>query len=326
MFASVLALMAALPGARFLMMSASLPEGRKKLLMKQFSETVQIPSPVELEILPRYRFKRAGSRDTLFSLVNEYVKKGKKVLWITNTVARAQNIYDQASNRGIHVLSYHSRFKYGDRVSRHRTVIAGFDPSEKKGILAVTTQVAEMSLDLDADLMISEFAPIPALIQRLGRLNRRITPKNQGTPREVWFVQPDSALPYGNDELDLANRWIDQLIKKDSPLSQQDLARVFNDLSPKMVDEADTKMEWLDSGWLAEPGPVRDGGYSVSVIFKEDLEQCKRDHRLLIKKTIPLNFNEKMGMDHWMAFKGHLIAPEGSIHYNKKKGASWPKP
>lgn len=294
--------------------------------MKQFSKTVQIASPDELETLPRYRFKRAGSKEELSPLVTECVKAGKKILWITNTVARAQTIYDDAAEFGIYVLTYHSRFKYVDRVNRHRAVMAGFDPSKKRGMLAVTTQVAEMSLDLDADLMVSEVAPIPALIQRLGRLNRRITPENKGMPRGVWFVQPARPEPYKPDELDLANRWIDQLIKKDSPLSQQDLARAFNDLSPKTVDETDTSMEWLNSGWLAEPGPVRDAGYSVPVVFEEDLERYGRDHRSLIKNTIPLNFNGKMGMDHWKALKGHLIAPEGSIHYNKQRGASWPKP
>ena len=37
----------------------------------------------------------------------------------------------------------------------------------------VCSQVAEMSLDLSADLLVTDLAPAPALIQRLGRLNRR---------------------------------------------------------------------------------------------------------------------------------------------------------
>jgi CRISPR-associated endonuclease/helicase Cas3 len=41
-------------------------------------------------------------------------------------------------------------------------------------MIALTTQVCEMSLDLSAALLVSEFAPLTSLIQRMGRCNRKL--------------------------------------------------------------------------------------------------------------------------------------------------------
>jgi len=57
MFAGVMALMEALPGASFLLMTASLPKQKKKLLLSKFNDIAEIPSPVELEEIPRYILK-----------------------------------------------------------------------------------------------------------------------------------------------------------------------------------------------------------------------------------------------------------------------------
>ena len=96
-----------------------------------------------------------------------------KVLWVVNTVDEAIRLADAYEARPFEPMVYHSRFRYMDRVERHKEVIGAF-----KGpgpVLAFCTQVAEMSLDISADLLVTQLAPIPALIQRLGRLNRRAT-------------------------------------------------------------------------------------------------------------------------------------------------------
>ena len=124
-----------------------------------------------------------------------------------------------------------------------------------------------MSLDLDADVLITEIAPIPALIQRLGRLNRRVTPEEPGSPRTAAFYAPKSALPYDDESLKLAECWVDELIGLNRPLSQATLSRYFDTLAHEDEIELDTRTGWLDSGWLATPEHVREPGCSVSVII-----------------------------------------------------------
>ncbi len=326
MFAAVIALIKVLPGASFLLMSASLPHSKKKFLLSQIADITEVTAPKELEEIPRYEFEDAVSEDAILELVKEAVANGRKVLWICNTVRRAQAIYQKAIESGIQAKTYHSRFKYEHRKDQHRAVIDGFDSTKNElGLLAVTTQVAEMSLDLDADLLISEIAPIPSLIQRLGRLNRRVTPDQPGKPRKAYFLATDKPAPYKDEQIILARQWLDELLQNGSALSQADLIACFHTLSADEELALDMRTEWLDSGWHATPGPVREGSCSVSVILPEDEGICMNSRAAIVKRCIPMNFDSSRGMKDWREIKGNLIAPAGYIHYDKQSGATWLK-
>jgi CRISPR-associated endonuclease/helicase Cas3 len=323
MMAAVPALIKALPGASFLLMTASLPNERKKFLQKHIEDLCEVPPPTDLEAIPRYEFQRAEIEDA-YRQAQAAVTEKKRVLWICNTVARAQKVMETLTEEyGVSARNYHSRFKYTDRVRQHRKIIRWFNHKKiRVGIVAVTTQVAEMSLDLDADLLISEVAPIPALIQRLGRLNRRVTPEHPGTPRRAIFLPShgDDTLPYTKEELQLAEQWIGELISLNHPLRQIDLSQRFNALSLQEELHLDTRTGWLDSGWLAEREDIRKPGYSRSVIMHEDKEACRESREEIIRRAIPMNYRADR-MEHWQEFKGHLIAPLGAIKYDRKTGA-----
>lgn len=114
MLEAVIAFIRALPGASFLLMTASLPKSRKEFLLSHIEDIAEVPSPRDLEELPRYLFERCAGDDEARRIAEEYVARGKKVLWICNQVARAQAVFEFFKDR-CPAANYHSRFKYAER-------------------------------------------------------------------------------------------------------------------------------------------------------------------------------------------------------------------
>ncbi len=323
MFTAVIALIKALPNAHFLLMTASLPKSRKDFLLKHIEDIKSVQTPKKLEELPRYQFEKLATVEEAYDIAERTKNEKLKILWICNTVKRTQAVYEELQKKLLPVQTYHSCFKYEDRKERHRQVIDGFEPKNDMAIIAVTTQVAEMSLDLDADILISEVAPVPSMIQRLGRLNRRINLDNRGKPRTAYFLMldKDQTKPYEQADIVLGESWIEDLIKLDRPLSQADLADYFQRLPIKDEERLNLKCNWLDSGWFAEPESVREPNVSVSIILPEDKEKCEQSYKAIINKAIPMNYNKQM--ENWRELKGNLIAAPNTIDYDKERGARW---
>ncbi|MHA2643018.1 MAG: helicase-related protein, partial [bacterium JZ-2024 1] len=89
----------------------------------------------------------------------------------------------------------HSRFTQADRREletkicgdKDRQIVGQFQnpkPDNKnEGKILVATQVVEASLDIDADVLFTEIAPLDALVQRMGRVWRRYGPMKK--PEEI---------------------------------------------------------------------------------------------------------------------------------------------
>ncbi len=104
-------------------------------------------------------------------------RNGGAVLWICNTIDAAQKQYrffGQLEQREFPLGLLHSRFPFWLREELENEWMERLDKSGKKrsGCILVSTQVVEQSVDLDADLLITELAPTDMLLQRLGRLWR----------------------------------------------------------------------------------------------------------------------------------------------------------
>lgn len=102
----------------------------------------------------------------------EFVKNqhrdGTLTIVISNTVGRAQEIWDELRKAGFNdAVLLHSRFRPCEREGIVKQAIAA-----TAGII-VSTQVIEAGVDIDADLMITDVAPWASLVQRFGRVNRR---------------------------------------------------------------------------------------------------------------------------------------------------------
>ena len=103
---------------------------------------------------------------------------GGKVLWIENTVAECQGTADaleaMALPLGIPVKVVHAKYVKGHRAVKEAELEKGYGKESVRGegCITVTTQVAEQSLDIDADYLITALCPIDMLLQRIGRLYR----------------------------------------------------------------------------------------------------------------------------------------------------------
>ena len=100
----------------------------------------------------------------------------------------------------------HSRFKRSRRAQLESDLKNVYNEFSK-ACLVVSTQVVEVSLDISFDLMITECAPIDALIQRFGRINRKRTKETIGKYKPIYVLAPSEnkseALPYDMDILKL---------------------------------------------------------------------------------------------------------------------------
>ncbi|MGD9714903.1 MAG: CRISPR-associated helicase Cas3', partial [Thermomicrobiales bacterium] len=293
LFGALLRFISAARTVPMLLMTASLPKRRQQSLeecLRRLDEKyVEIPGPDELETLPRYRREACENKDVISRIAGDIVDGGK-VLWICNTVQRAMDAFEQSQQAGLSPVLYHSRFRYADRVKRHQQVVDAFrDRGGAKGpSLAICTQVAEMSLDLKATtLLVTDLAPVPSTIQRLGRLNRAAKPPAEGQtpPATMPFIviEPSTAegtpfhLPYTPQDFELTRRWLDWLsVNKQADLSQRDLADAWEaidevaDRWPAFVPSA-----WLDGGPMTDVLELRENSPGVTVIREEDADELR---------------------------------------------------
>ncbi len=312
------------PGIPCLLMTASLPDERLRELRDIVNrvhkiELHEIKGPEDLEQLPRYQRQLADDLwNQVLDTINEAssVESKGKVLWVCNTVGRCMEVAADANTRGIRVLVYHSRFRYIDRVKRHGELIAAFRSAVR--CLAVTTQVAEMSLDISADLLITDLAPIPALIQRLGRLNRRASP---GACRAMKFLVKDfTGRPYEPADLQLANIWLDSLPQES--FSQLDLVEHWPKQPTGEERRGEIRSEHIGGLFSTKVGPLTETTPGLQVVLESDVEQIEREPQRLPEFVIPMI---PKGDQHkqWRQVSYAVVAPASAIVYSEMEGARW---
>ena len=117
------------------------------------------------------------------AILADGVASGAACVWIRNSVDEAIEAVRDLEKRGIAADLLHARFTVADRLAAESALQARFgkDGIGRAGRVLVATQVVEASLDLDFDVMISDLAPIGALIQRAGRLWRHMDQRPPST-------------------------------------------------------------------------------------------------------------------------------------------------
>ena len=119
-------------------------------------------------------------------------RRGARVLVIRNTVRVAVSTWEEVRAAGAEVLLmraagracvHHSRFAVEDRQLLDDAVESALsiDPTRTSaGCIVIGTQTLEQSLDIDADLLITDLCPMDVLLQRIGRVHRHRLPRPSG--------------------------------------------------------------------------------------------------------------------------------------------------
>ena len=131
--------------------------------------------------------------EAAYDIVAAAAAKGQAVLYLRNTVGDAFAAFREMQKRGVNTMLFHSRFALADRLVVEEKVCKKFGHNSKladRECVLVATQVAEQSLDIDFDVVVTDLAPIDLIIQRAGRLWRHERTGREGAP-ELFVVSPD---------------------------------------------------------------------------------------------------------------------------------------
>ena len=182
-------------GAKFCIMTATMPKFLKQMIRDALGEF----TPVEMapedrdKKFTRHRVQLLhGNIHDAILKIEERLSQGDRVMVVCNTVDQAQEVFktlrDAVKEDKAKLL--HSRFILKDRERIEKEL--------KNADLLVGTQAVEVSLDIDFDCLFTEPAPIDALIQRFGRINRKgkkgicdVHICNQGGKNDSFIYSPE---------------------------------------------------------------------------------------------------------------------------------------
>jgi CRISPR-associated endonuclease/helicase Cas3 len=206
-------------GASVIVLSATLPARRHRELAAAFlgplgaqlsGDRVDIPAPYPCLAVygseaSAVRYVGSGQPDKSLTMrlipdespgrqaerLMRLVEDGGAVCRLCNTVDDAQRIFCAVRSlalEGVKCVLIHSRFPMSQRAEVEARLVREFGPRSGRlpgeKAIVVATQVLEQSLDLDFDVMVSDFAPIDLLLQRAGRVFRhdRVRPPEHTGP------------------------------------------------------------------------------------------------------------------------------------------------
>lgn len=231
-------------------MPSDLEEAIVALLGEEHIQYIELSEKI-LDSFDRHIVHKSVSFEPLLPVIQQAVSEKQKILIVCNRVANAQRVFAQMEELfpDIEKMLIHSRFKRGDR-NRLETDLKEVYNNSLNACIVVSTQVVEVSLDISFDVMITEAAPIDALIQRFGRINRKRTNATIGNYKPVYIIAPPEkdadCLPYSPEILRNSYEVLPNgALLKESNL-QSLINKVYHDV--KLVD-IDLDAVFVDNHW-----------------------------------------------------------------------------
>jgi len=214
----------------FVVMTATLPEILEKILLNGVEVdddnkiVVNTAKRGNVEVKNKDNLLKGDllseSIDNYMDMINSHQKVGI----ILNTVAKAQNMFELIKDRiDKDVILLHSRITAKTREEREKQL------NEDSEFVVIATQVIEAGLDVSLDFMLTEIAPIDALIQRIGRVARR-----KGEKGEAYIFDVDgNYAPYPKELLEKTKNMVENIEKciTNLDIAQEKINRVYKDIS-----------------------------------------------------------------------------------------------
>jgi CRISPR-associated endonuclease/helicase Cas3 len=338
-------------GARVCIMSATFPSALRETLVEHIGEVSRVSlKPAERELYNRHLIRVAeGSVSDYLPEIREKLASGLRVLVVLNTVDGAMECYEALKGSARNPCLIHGRLIERDRQNAEKRLMDRVGPVD----LLVGTQVIEVSLDIDFDALYTDPAPLDALLQRFGRVNRKPLHVLKELPpderhREVTVCRsqwPDTFPIYDRDaggkrlvartlgslpdgeilRESEVNNLIDtvydqeQLVDflEESGLKQEQLRNIVNRLDPgseKSHREEDLLDDMIDSISI------------IPVCFQKEHQGCLRDRRFFGAQDFVFNISK--GRYHALKKQGKLEPDEvdgqthlyGLFHYQEGVG------
>jgi CRISPR-associated endonuclease/helicase Cas3 len=218
--------------AKVLFMSATIPDFMIQLIHKYllpdctvFRPNKNVQSDKEILDRKRHLIRCIENKTVLDDLkvIEKLLEEGENVLVVVNNVKSAQQIYKEIVFTGNKRL-LHGGFNRKQRI-KIEADITNKDKSKRPQLL-IATQAVEVSLDIDYDIAFIENAPIDALIQRLGRVNRAA---KKDCAIVFLYQNLIGKTPFYNQEI-METTWNELKNIQNTPLSEQDLIDVCNNV------------------------------------------------------------------------------------------------
>ncbi|MGX1762517.1 CRISPR-associated helicase Cas3' [Streptomyces lydicus] len=316
-------------GSRFAVLSATLAGTMTRLIQDSVEHPVTVHRAPHGTSPERHRLVLDDTPVTAAASIERlrsWLREGHSVLVVVNTVAGAQNLFEQLADDACAALPgdphaallLHSRFKNGDRdaiekalLKRHPERRPGENP--RRGGLVVATQAVEVSLQLDFDRGAVESAPIEAVAQRAGRVNRRgLHPDG---PAEFRVHRTEKHLPYEAGAVDAAWSALTTLTDQGATdLSEQDIDQLLDHAyatqwGKRWEEEARRHRDEFTTHFLTFTDPFHDRSEfarelsekfdSVEVLHRDDTDEYRKltrgkngDPLLAARLLIPLRYRQ----------------------------------
>ena len=311
-----------------------------KILSLLGDDVLEISLPKkELEKFNRHQTFKINSFTDSYLTISQAITQKQKILIVLNRVSNAQKVYDEICQLypNIDKMLLHSRYRRYDRNEKEKELI-GLDvngePISKfntasDACIVVSTQIVEVSLDISFDVMITETAPLDALAQRFGRINRKRTLDTIGHIKSVYVISPPDdiklALPYN---LEVLKRTFDVLNDGEifeEKLLQEKIDNVFPsidfmDIEEHSIFKSDgkisiNKLTHRSKSILFELLDID----SVSCICEADLEEYDNsDFERRLELEIPIRYYNVAKMNQSLKGNKPYIIPDKA--YSKELG------